>query len=101
MPIYHHREKLLNAIVYFANHTKSCGKTKLYKLLYYLDFTHFKETGIEGTRGTRDSGQGLGVRLVYWRAQRRVAHTNGWKSRHGKSRSHVAWMAGGAGNGAS
>ena len=45
MPIYHHREKLLNAIVYFANHTKSCGKTKLYKLLYYLDFTHFKETG--------------------------------------------------------
>jgi len=31
------------------------------------------------------------------RAQRRVAValTNGWKSRHGKSRSHVAWMAGG------
>ena len=32
------------------------------------------------------------------RAQRRVAHSNGWKSRHGKSRSHVAWMAGGDGN---
>jgi uncharacterized phage-associated protein len=45
MPSYHHREKLLNAIIYFAKHTKYCGKTKLYKLLYYLDFTHFKETG--------------------------------------------------------
>lgn len=45
MPVYHHREKLLNAIVYFVNHTKYCGKTKLYKLLYYLDFTHFRETG--------------------------------------------------------
>jgi uncharacterized phage-associated protein len=45
MPVYHHREKLLNAIIYFANHTKYCGKTKLYKLLYYFDFNHFKETG--------------------------------------------------------
>ena len=45
MPISHHREKLLNAIIYFANNTKYCGKTKLYKLLFYLDFTHFKETG--------------------------------------------------------
>jgi uncharacterized phage-associated protein len=45
MPVYHDREKLLNAIIYFANNTKYCGKTKLYKLLYYLDFTHFKETG--------------------------------------------------------
>lgn len=45
MPITHHREKLLNAIIYFATNTKHCGKTKLYKLLYYLDFTHFKEAG--------------------------------------------------------
>ncbi len=45
MPVSHNREKLLNAIIYFANNTKSCGKTKLYKLLFYLDFTHFKETG--------------------------------------------------------
>ena len=45
MPVNHNREKLLNAMVYFANHTKFCGKTKLYKLLYFLDFTHFKETG--------------------------------------------------------
>ena len=29
----HSREKLLNAVVYFATNTKFCGKTKLYKLL--------------------------------------------------------------------
>lgn len=45
MPINYSRVKLLNAIIYFANNTKHCGKTKLYKLLFYLDFTHFKETG--------------------------------------------------------
>lgn len=45
MPISYAREKLLNAIIYFANNTKYCGKTKLYKLLFYLDFTHFKEAG--------------------------------------------------------
>jgi len=41
---------------------------------------------------------GHGVRLDYWRAQQRVAHSHGWKSRHGRSQSHVAWMAGGGGN---
>ena len=45
MPVYHYREKLLNSIVHFTKNTKYCGKTKLYKLLYYLDFTHFKEIG--------------------------------------------------------
>lgn len=45
MIITHHREKLINAIVYFAKHTLYCGKTKLLKLLYFLDFCHFKETG--------------------------------------------------------
>ena len=39
------REKLLNAIIYFAKNTKYCGKTKLLKLLYFLDFKHFKQTG--------------------------------------------------------
>ena len=39
------RKKLLNAIVYFAQNTKVCHKLKLMKLLYYLDFWHFKETG--------------------------------------------------------
>lgn len=45
MIITHHREKLINAIIYFAKNTKYCGKTKLLKLLYFLDFSHFKQTG--------------------------------------------------------
>ena len=45
MIITHHREKIINAIIYFAKNTKYCGKTKLLKLLYFLDFFHFKQTG--------------------------------------------------------
>lgn len=45
MLIKHDREKLLNAIIFLVNQTKNCGKTKLFKLLYYLDFMHFRETG--------------------------------------------------------
>lgn len=45
MIITHHREKLINAIIYFARNTQNCGKTKLMKLLYFLDFIHFKQTG--------------------------------------------------------
>ena len=40
--------------------------------------------------------------LAILRAQRRVAHSNGWKTRHGKSQESrpggIAWMAGGRGN---
>lgn len=39
------REKLINAIIYFADNTNFCHKLKLMKLLYYLDFWHFKEVG--------------------------------------------------------
>lgn len=45
MLITHEREKLANAIVFFVRNTKYCGITKLFKLLYFLDFLHFKETG--------------------------------------------------------
>ncbi len=45
MIVTHHREKLINAIIFFANHTRNLGKTKLMKLLFFLDFRHFKETG--------------------------------------------------------
>jgi len=45
MIITHNREKLINAIIYLAKNTKYCGKTKLMKLLYFLDFAHFKHTG--------------------------------------------------------
>lgn len=41
----HHREKLINAISYFASHTTKCGKTKLFKLLYFLDYEHYRQTG--------------------------------------------------------
>lgn len=44
MLIDHQRQKLIEAIVFFARHTKYCGKTKLMKLLYFLDFMHFRQT---------------------------------------------------------
>lgn len=45
MLTHHEREKLINAIVFFAGRTKKCGKVKLFKLLYFLDFEHFRQTG--------------------------------------------------------
>ena len=39
------RQKLIQAAVYFAGNTEGCGKVKLFKLLYLLDFAHFRETG--------------------------------------------------------
>lgn len=45
MLIEHNRQKLINAIIYFVTHTKFCGKTKLFKLLYFLDFSHYSRTG--------------------------------------------------------
>lgn len=40
-----HRARLTNAILFFAKNTEACGKIKLFKLLYMLDFEHFKQTG--------------------------------------------------------
>lgn len=40
-----YRRKLLNAVMFFAINTKHLGLGKLSKLLYFLDFTHFKQTG--------------------------------------------------------
>ncbi|MFZ4537279.1 Panacea domain-containing protein [Propionivibrio sp.] len=45
MLVSHEREKMINAIIYFANHTRHLGKIKLFKLLYLLDFEHFRLTG--------------------------------------------------------
>lgn len=39
------RDKLIGAIVFFATNTEHCGKVKLFKLLYLMDFAHFRETG--------------------------------------------------------
>ena len=40
-----YRDRLINAIVFFAEKTKYCGKVKLFNLLYLLDFEHFRQTG--------------------------------------------------------
>ena len=40
-----YREKLLNAILFFAKKVKHPSRAKMFKLLYFLDFIHFKETG--------------------------------------------------------
>lgn len=45
MLITHERDKLINAIVYFAQNADHLGKTKLFKLLYLLDFEHYRQTG--------------------------------------------------------
>jgi uncharacterized phage-associated protein len=42
MLISHERAKLCQAIAFFAMNTRKLGKTKLFKLLYFLDFEHFK-----------------------------------------------------------
>ncbi len=41
----HHREKVINAAVYFIENTVNCQKTKLLKLLYLLDFEHYRQVG--------------------------------------------------------
>jgi uncharacterized phage-associated protein len=45
MLISRNRPKLIQAAVFFASRTQGCGKVKLFKLLYLLDFSHFRETG--------------------------------------------------------
>ena len=40
-----YRRKLLNAILFFASNTKRVNLGKLSKLLYFLDFMHFNQTG--------------------------------------------------------
>lgn len=39
------REKLEEAVLFFAKRVKKLGKTKLFKLLYFLDFEHYRDTG--------------------------------------------------------
>lgn len=39
------RLKLLESIVFFLENTQRCGAVKLFKLLYFLDMLHFRETG--------------------------------------------------------
>lgn len=38
-------QRISNIIRFFAQNTECCGKIKLFKLLYLLDFQHVRETG--------------------------------------------------------
>jgi uncharacterized phage-associated protein len=42
-------QKLLNGIKFFIKNTKNVGRTKLFKLLYFWDFIHFKRYGTSVT----------------------------------------------------
>ena len=39
------REKLINAIIYFLRETNHCHTLKLFKLLNFSDFEHYRQTG--------------------------------------------------------
>lgn len=41
----HSREKLINSILYFVEKTKYCNTIKLFKLVNFLDFEHYRQTG--------------------------------------------------------
>lgn len=45
----HDRERFIHAILFFAENTRYLGKIKLFKLLYLVDFEHFKQTGLSIT----------------------------------------------------
>ena len=45
MHIDHQREKLIQTVIFFAQNVRKLGKVKLFKLLYFVDFMHYKETG--------------------------------------------------------
>ncbi len=39
------KDKLIHAMAFFVKKTRHCHKLKLFKLLYFLDFEHFRQTG--------------------------------------------------------
>lgn len=45
MLVSHEREKLINTIIFFAERVRFFGKIKMFKLLYFLDFEHYRDTG--------------------------------------------------------
>jgi hypothetical protein len=45
MLVNRHREKLINAMKYFIANTRYCHTLKLFKLLNFLDFEHYRQTG--------------------------------------------------------
>lgn len=45
MFISHERQKLINAIIFFTRNTERCHTLKLFKLLNFLDFETYRQTG--------------------------------------------------------
>lgn len=45
MHVDHQREKFVQTVVFFAKSVRKLGKTKLFKLLYFADFMHYRDTG--------------------------------------------------------
>jgi hypothetical protein len=45
MLVTRHREKLINAIICFLGATKHVHTLKLFKLLNFADFEHYRQTG--------------------------------------------------------
>lgn len=39
------QDKLEQVVVFFGHNMRKLGKVKLFKLLYFLDFEHFRDTG--------------------------------------------------------
>lgn len=52
-------EKYINAILFFLENIQNLGRTKLYKLLYFLDFDHYEKYG-ESVTGESYQNKELG-----------------------------------------
>ena len=52
-------EKYINAILFFLENIQNLGRTKLYKLLYFLDFDHYEKYG-ESVTGESYQNKDLG-----------------------------------------
>lgn len=64
------REKLKNAVLYFVQKDKTVGLTKLMKLLFYLDFRLYRQTG-ESLTGEKYEAWNFGpVPADVWRELR-------------------------------
>ena len=61
------REKLRNAALFFVRNDKTVGLTKLMKLLFYLDFRLYRETGESLTGETYEAWQFGPVPADVWR----------------------------------
>jgi len=57
-------ERYVNAILFFIENVQNLGRTKLYKLLYFLDFDHYEKYG-ESVTGESYQNKELGPVPIY------------------------------------